>query len=84
MMPKMAKEPCDFCDGHLEPRTVSVVRGRARKLMVIENVPAMVCSQCGMRYYDAEVVRRMERLLQRSRSAKRTIQVPVTEFETVA
>lgn len=81
---RMRQEPCDFCDGHLEARTVSVVRGRARKLVMIEQVPALVCTQCGMRYFDAPVVRSMERLLKRSRSTKRKIQIPVTKYETVA
>jgi len=83
-MKKAAKEPCDFCDGTLHPRRVRVVRSRGRKLIVIDDVPAMVCDQCGMRYYDAAVVRSMESLLRRSRSHKRTIKVTVTKFEVVA
>lgn len=52
--------------------------------MMIENVPALVCDQCGMRYYDAEVVRGMERLIKRTGAATENIQVPVAKFETVA
>jgi YgiT-type zinc finger domain-containing protein len=83
-MKKAAKEPCDLCDGELHPRRVRVVRSRARKLVIIDNVPAMVCNQCGTKYYDASAVRSMEVLLRRSRSHKRTIKVPVTKFEVVA
>ena len=83
-MKKTIKEPCDFCDGNLAPRQVRVVRSRGRKLMVIDNVPALVCGQCGMRHYDSPVVRSMEALLKRSRSHRRTIKVPVTTFEVVA
>jgi len=78
------KEPCDFCDGRLRPRRVRVVRSRGRKLIVIDNVPATVCDQCGMRYYDAPVVRSMEALLKRSGARKRTIKVALTQFEVVA
>ena len=83
-MRKPTKEPCDFCDGNLHPRRVRVVRSRARKLMVIDHVPAMVCDQCGMRYYNAPVVRGMEILLKRGRASKRSIKVPVAKFEGVA
>ena len=83
-MRKTQKEPCDFCEGRLEPRRVNVVRGRGRKLAVIEHVPAMVCVRCGMRYYDSVVVKSMEQIIRRAKSAKRSIKVPVTEFEVVA
>jgi YgiT-type zinc finger domain-containing protein len=83
-MMKTQKEPCDFCDGELHPRRVRVVRSRARKLVIIDNVPALVCNQCGMKYYDASAVRSMEAILRRSRAHTRTIKVPVTKFEVVA
>ena len=77
-------EPCDFCDGRLRRKAVQVVRGRGRKLVVIEEVPARVCDRCGIRYYDAEAVRGMEEILKRRGKMKRTIKVPVTTFEGVA
>ena len=51
---------------------------------MIENVPAAVCNRCGMRYYDAAVVKSMERIIKKSRSAKRKIAVAVAKFEHVA
>ena len=83
-MKKTLKEPCDFCDGELHPRRVRVVRSRSRKLVIIDDVPALVCSQCGMKYFDASAVRSMEAILRRSRAHTRTIKVPVTKFEVVA
>ena len=84
-MGKTKREPCDFCTGHLHPRFVTVVRGRVPKRIVIENVPAMVCHRCGMRYYDAPVVRGMEALLKNGRKfPRRTIRIPVTRLKVVA
>ncbi len=78
------KEPCDFCEGRMEPRHVRVVRSRGRRMILIENVPALQCNRCGMRYYDSSVVRSMEAILKRRSSARRTIRVPVAKFEVVA
>lgn len=76
------RKPCDFCDGSLEGRTVTVDWRRRGRLLVIENVPALVCNRCGERYYAATVMREMEQLARRR--ARRTIKVPVAKFPVVA
>ena len=83
-MAHVRREPCDFCDGRLRPRTVTVDWRRGGSLVVIENVPALVCAQCGERYYAQDVMKRMRTLAASKRPAKRTIKVPVARFETVA
>ncbi len=80
-MGKSRKESCDFCEGKLVGRSVQVVRGRGRKLVVIEGVPALVCDRCGMRYYEASSVKGMEGILRRRKYASRTIRVPVARFQ---
>ncbi len=81
-MARTKREPCDFCDGELRPRQVVVDWRRGGSLVVIENVPALVCSQCGERYYALDVMKRM-RALAASRP-RRTLKVRVARFETVA
>ena len=56
-----AKETCYFCSrGILEEKRVTVDFRWGEKLVIIENVPARVCNECGERYYAARVVRQME------------------------
>ena len=77
-------EPCDFCDGTLEARTVTVDwRGGAR-LVVIENVPALVCNHCGERYFAQKVMRELDRIGKTKGTGKRTIKVRIARFQTVA
>jgi len=83
-MNKRTPEPCDFCDGTLEPKSVTVDWRRGGRLVVIENVPALVCNHCGERYYAQAVMKQMEEIARSKRSAKRTIKVPVARFQTVA
>jgi YgiT-type zinc finger domain-containing protein len=77
-------QPCDFCDGMLSPRVVTVDWRRNGQLVVIENVPALVCNHCGERYYAQAVMRQMDEIGRSKRPGKRTIKVPVARFETVA
>jgi YgiT-type zinc finger domain-containing protein len=83
-MRRSRPEPCDFCDGTLEARTVTVDWRGGGRLVVIENVPALVCDRCGERYFSQKAMRQMERIGKTKRSAKRTIRVPIARFQTVA
>jgi len=55
-------DQCFFCKGKLAQEKVSVDFRWGKDLIVIEDVPAMVCRQCGEKYFDAEVYKEMERL----------------------
>ena len=45
--------------------------------MLIENVPAGVCAQCGTRYYAANVLKTIEESIRGRRKAERKVLVPV-------
>jgi len=47
---------------------------------MIENVPALVCVNCGEAYFDAETSRRMDRLIASPPGPRKTIEVPVYAF----
>ena len=50
------------------------VRG---KYLIIENVPAGVCTQCGTRYYAANVLKMIEETTRGHRKVRREVRVPV-------
>ena len=78
----MEGERCDFCsDGRLEQTQVREYYRVGRGLVVIENVPAYVCSKCGERYYDADVAKQMRKLSKRGRQIKQRISFPLVRFE---
>ncbi|RDV80889.1 type II toxin-antitoxin system MqsA family antitoxin [Ammonifex thiophilus] len=74
---------CSFCGGPVEERLVSVDYRTKTGLVIIENVPAGVCRQCGEQYYTAEVAKAMEKLASEA-LAKKTVTVPVYEFPASA
>ena len=75
---------CSFCDGELEERLVQHEYRWEGNLIVFEDVPARVCRQCGEKYFDAAVVKAMERAVLGQPKPKRVLQVPVYAYAEVA
>jgi YgiT-type zinc finger domain-containing protein len=72
----MQDETCEYCNGEVREKTVTVHYRHKGKLVVIENVPARVCWRCGERYYDAATVERMEAIARRKKPAEKEGGVP--------
>lgn len=54
--------PCEFCDTDLPQveRMVTLTLRRNGKLYVFEGVPALVCPNCGHRYFAGPVITQLE------------------------
>ncbi|MBC7256025.1 MAG: YgiT-type zinc finger protein [Chloroflexi bacterium] len=50
-----SQQRCLYCQGPLVPRRVTRVQEVAGRWVVIENLPALVCAQCGAQFYTPEV-----------------------------
>ena len=73
-------ETCYFCKkGILEDKRVTVDFRWGSKLIVIEEVPAKVCNECGEKYYSAEVSRKMEKIATEGKGEK-VIEVPLARL----
>ena len=73
-------ERCEYCDGAIKEKRADLSRKVKGKYVVIENVPMGVCTECGTRYYSANVLKTIEETLAGRRKAKREVQVPVYSF----
>jgi YgiT-type zinc finger domain-containing protein len=73
---------CYFCKkGLLEEKRVTVDFRWGNRLIVIEDVPAKVCNECGERYYSAAVSRELERVATEGK-AEKTVAVPLVRLGT--
>ena len=64
-------EICYFCKkGVLENKKVTVDFRWGSKLIVIEEVPAKVCNECGEKYYSAQVSREMEKIAEEGKKER--------------
>ncbi|TYP56119.1 type II toxin-antitoxin system MqsA family antitoxin [Thermosediminibacter litoriperuensis] len=73
------KGKCLYCEGNLVKKRVRVDKWVNEKLIIIENVPALVCEECEEKYYDAETALRLDQYLYES-NPKKIIEVPVFEY----
>ncbi len=70
-------ETCEYCGGKLVEKRVTLHRKVKGSYVLIENVPAGVCKECGMRYYAANVLKTIEERVRDRRKAEREVRVPV-------
>ncbi len=58
--------------------------GKGGNLLVIENVPVIMCPSCGESYLTAETLHELERIKLHRRSIAKSRQVPVATFPRTA
>jgi len=73
-MPSMT---CAICGGAFAPKTVTHRQPWGDELFEFENVPALVCTQCGEVWLDGNVVGVIEQVIREKPTPKRFHQVPV-------
>ncbi len=56
-------EPCSLCGGEMEVKKAEVIKKVAGKVVVVKDVPAWICKQCGERYYSIDTVDRINEIL---------------------
>jgi YgiT-type zinc finger domain-containing protein len=70
-------ETCEYCDGPIVEKRVTLHRKVKGDYVLIERVPAGVCKQCGTRCYAANVLKTIEKSIRGRRKAERELVVPV-------
>lgn len=60
---------CLLCKGDLEEKRTTFMSDLGGTIVIIKNVPSLVCTQCGEAYYDDETMERIERIIDYLREA---------------
>lgn len=70
---------CYFCRGTVKQQRVTHVHPWKGEVIILEDVPADVCQQCGETYFAPEVLKAMDQIAldQRQTEPKRRVVVPV-------
>lgn len=72
---------CDICGkGEAQIRYMTRSYGKGRNLLVIEDVPVVVCPSCGESYLTAETLHEIERIKLHRRSLAKPKSVAVAQF----
>lgn len=77
---------CHVCDTPVVEKTIQQDFWIKNKLIVIENIPAGVCPQCGEKIVNAAVGEHIAKLIIDSKRIKNapTISVPLIKYEAAA
>ena len=71
------KNICERCGGTLEGKTITHQQPWGNELYEFENVPALVCLQCGEVWLEAEVGQLIDKIIKEHPQPKKYHQVPV-------
>jgi YgiT-type zinc finger domain-containing protein len=66
---------CPLCKGTKRPGTTTFTVDLGFGVVVIRNVPALVCSQCGADWIEDEVAKRIERVIEEARVKRSQVEV---------
>lgn len=79
----MSKSTCVICGrGSLEPGRTTSTMNRGRATVVVREVPARICADCGEAYFDGETT---DRLLEIAEAFFRSgVEVAVRNYDTPA
>ena len=73
---------CLVCHHDMTERNITLDLRCGGQLVVIEEVPAIVCENCGEQVFTPDVTRQVQALAQQREKAARTIVVPVLSLGT--
>ena len=71
---------CIFCGGNLENKNVTFSYEEDEKYLLVENVPAEVCSKCGEKIYAPEVTEELLKFASEEIPPVRVKEVPVFDY----
>lgn len=73
---------CFKCKGKLEKKKVNYIVDLENTIIIVKEVPAKVCMQCGEQYYDDEIAENIEKIVNQLK--KLSVEVTVVKYEEVA
>jgi len=73
-------EQCEYCHGLIEEKLIDLPRKVGDHYVLIQHVPVGVCTECGMRYYAANILKTLEETAQGRRQAERELVMQVYSF----
>jgi len=74
-------DKCYFCKGKVADQQITVDYRWGDTLVVIKDVPAGVCEQCGEKYLSSDVYKELERLAKSKSHITGEMTVDILDFE---
>ena len=71
---------CYFCKGAVKPERITHVHRWKERVIILEDVPADVCQQCGELYFAPDVLKAMDQMAEYGQQDKPKKQVVVPVY----
>ena len=71
---------CEFCDGTAISKKATRFHWLDGELYIVENVPTLVCLECGERFFHAKTLDSIDVMLRGEHEVKRHLEVEVVPF----
>ena len=75
---------CTFCGREVVEQIIDYDYRRQKHLLVVTNVPAGVCRQCGEKYFKPDILKKMDSayhgIFERHEAPQRTLTVPTVSL----
>ena len=75
---------CTFCGGEVAETGIDYDYRRKGQLLIMKNVPAGVCRQCGEKYFGPDVLRQMDQryydIVDCRQKPEEVVEVPTVSF----
>lgn len=71
---------CDLCGGKVSHQSTSYTLLYEGHWIIVENVPADVCQQCGEKLFAPETVEHLQKIIWGHRKPAKKIETPVYEY----
>ena len=72
---------CEYCEGTVKERVVDKeVFKHINGFVMLENVPIGICDNCGYRYYNSKILKRVDEIAEGKQVPLRTEPIPVAQY----
>jgi YgiT-type zinc finger domain-containing protein len=75
MKPSNNTSLCPICGGHKTPGTTTYSVDLGTGVVVVRNVQAQICSQCGEEWIDHQTAQKLEAIVEEARAKQRQVEV---------
>jgi len=71
---------CILCQGQLKKELVKYTLFYKEKWIIVENVPAQVCQQCGEKLFEPEIVDKLQKVIWEEKTPKKEVKTPIYDL----
>jgi YgiT-type zinc finger domain-containing protein len=75
---------CNFCKGETEQKLIRYVQDFQGRVVIIDNVPSEVCTQCGEQFIRPPVAEKLQKIVWGDVPRPKKVQVDSYDFAEVA